>query len=273
MMTVAQKAKRGKRREVTPETLLQTGKELIDKVGLDLETREPRANLIQDLSLKIASLPAFSLEEFLKVSQISANAFRTMRKGATSNPQSNSLEGLCRYLRIQRTVLDSYLIGEITLEGLWEQCNSSESRSITAEDIINGYRLLSFDEQLKIIGILPSIFSEKIRAEQSKQDNFIDLSDRAKVRLKNLLEVSLKYTQKTPEDLLEAGVHGGVLSSIDTNFIYGDRLSKEALATLTPYLCIPIKWVEDLPLPDPNTSFEQDIDALLSELNQVASRK
>jgi hypothetical protein len=265
-MIAIEKVKRGRKREVTSETLLQTGKDLSLGIKKDSATEKSRAELVQDLALKVASLPAFSLEEFLDISQISANAFRTMKKGATSNPQSNSLEGLCRYLRIQRTVLDSYLIGEITLSELWEQCNSDTSRCISADDIVNAYRLLTTEEQLKIIGVLPSIFSENLRSKSVRDNNFIDLSDRAKARLKNLLEVSLKYTQKTPSDLLDAGVHGGILSAIDTNFVYGDRLSREALKTLTPYLCIPIKWIENLPLPDPNTSFGEDVDGLLSEL-------
>ena len=235
------------------------------------------ATRIKILSIRIHSLPGFSNQEFSKTTGIQYQTFLRWRKEGNTNPNDSSLEALRKYIRVKRDIFDNYLKGKITIDTLWESRNSDVSAAKDVEDIISVILLLSFEDKLTLLNRLPTIVTEHYQSlnnQTTSEDSkdYIDLSDRARKRLKGLLDASLLYSQRSLTTLIKAGADGALLEAINDTTT-GDKFTTDSYKTITPFLLVPIQWVSDsLPVVDPNTSFGEDVEALLDEV-EIRNKK
>ncbi|MGK7894049.1 MAG: hypothetical protein AB4372_10595 [Xenococcus sp. (in: cyanobacteria)] len=251
------------RKKVTDKTLKQQV-ENIKKQNESLENSSEYASRIRDLCVKINEMPGFSLSEFCRITKVGDQTFRSWRDNGVDNPHASNLEAIRRYLRVKESAFSDYLQGGISLDQLWSLRNSDLGSAATCEELISIFKLLDFEAKLKVLARLPGIVEEEY-SQKDEKAVYLSLSDKAQIRLENLLEMSLKFSSKSISDLLSEGVDGALLENITTKG--GKEFTEEVYATLIPFLCVPTQWVGDLPVPDPNRRIS-DVDALLKELEE-----
>ena len=224
------------------------------------------AALVKALANKIWNQPGFSLQEFLKLVNISDQAFRAWRQNGVSNPRDAALNEIRRYLRVSEDVFRSYFTEKITLDDLWEARNSDMGFKVDHHKIISDFRLFDMEAQLAILSDVVEILREKhaksnIESEETIDEPvFIHFTDDQKERLSNLLKMSLAYSGQSLKDLMDAGVEGELLESIENKS--RDEYTSEMLETLVPHLLPPNGWMEQTPIVLPNTQFD-NLDDLL----------
>ncbi|MGV2830565.1 hypothetical protein [Myxosarcina sp. GI1(2024)] len=258
----------------------------------DKSTEKPPvdfAERVKVLSNHIADMPSFSQKEFLEITKLGEQTFRTWRHKGVKRPHDSTLNAMRRYLRIAEEPFQDYLRGKIDIDELWEHRNSDVGAKIQTNQFLSWFRLLDADDKLDMYAQLSSMLKEDVGAlktriveledqieeiqqeaeEKAKQQEFIELSDRARIRLKHLLSMTLTFKGQTEKDLIDLGADGALIESIQQDA--NDKYPKESFMSVASLLCTPIQWSNDYPVVDPNTAYGEAIDELVKELEEVGS--
>lgn len=251
---------------------------------------ETVADRVRNLANRVKDLPGFSLGEFLRITKIGDQTWRTWINQGVSRPHDVTLDALRRYLRIKPSIFDRYISGNVDLDELWENRNTDVAKA-DVDRLVNGFRLLPIEDKLEVLGKLPNLLNDEYRslnevldglrqensqlaqeleaAKKPKPIETIELSSESRKRLRELLRMTMMFKGQTEQDLIKLGADGALIESIQEDT--ADKYPKESFVGLAQVLCVPIQWSNNLPVIDPNALFGDDVKELLKEIEATAS--
>lgn len=221
---------------------------------------------LQRLIKRITTEPRFNRQEFLSKRgiDISGGTLSLWLSGQRSTPQKRTRQSLSSYLGVKVKVLEDYLEGKITLDQLWGSRRPLPGDKALSFREIKAIALgLEVIERLELIKDLTvSLQPEDLLTSSESEVDYVEISESSALKLKNLLENSLKFTHKTKAELVDSGIDGALLSSIDCCFTDGCKYTARSFTPLINYLCEPFAWAGNDPAVNPQAKFESVEDLL-----------